>query len=122
MTEAEALEMIAFYTANGIESFSLYLSFTAAYLVTAYIVGSNLSRFQALAVSGLYCIAAASAALSLLGGIQAWIAIMESTPTVLDDVPLYNPTLWLTMMPFILIPGIVVSLYFMWSVRHPKTE
>ena len=122
MTEAEALEIIAIYTANSIESFSLYLSFTAAFLVTAYFVGAKLSLAQTFAVSGLYCIAAISASLSLVGGIQAWIAVKESTPTVIDQIPIYNPTLWLTMMPVILVPGIFVSLYFMWSIRHSKSE
>ncbi len=38
MTEAEALELIAIYTANALDSFALYLSFTMAYLATAYFV------------------------------------------------------------------------------------
>jgi hypothetical protein len=121
MTEAEALEMIAIYIANAIESFSLYFAFLAAYMVTAYVVGSNLSRFQAVAVSGIYCVAAITISLSLIVSIQAWIAVKESTPTVLDEVLLYSPMLWLALMPVILISGISVSLYFMWQVRHPES-
>ena len=120
MTEAEALELIAIYTANALESFTLYLSFTIAYLVTAYFVGKNLSRFQIFAVSGPFCIAAISATLSLLGSVQAWIAIKSATSTVIDTVPIYNSTLWTFMMPVILIPGILISLYFMWNVRAAK--
>ena len=122
MTEVEALELIATYTANALESFSLYLSFTAAFLITAYFVGNNLTGFQTFAASSLYCTAAVSAFLALMASVQAWVAIKESTSTVLDSVPIYSPSLWLTMMPLILAPGILVSLYFMWSIRHPKAE
>ncbi len=122
MTEAEALEMIAIYIANAIESFSLYFAFLATYLVTAYFVGRNLSRFQAFAVSGAYCVAAIVISLSLIVSVQAWIAVKESNPTVLDEVLLYNSTLWLVSMPIILFAGILISLYFMWQVRHHKTK
>lgn len=122
MTEAEVIELIAIYTANALESFTLYLSFTAAYLIAAYFVGNNLTRFQTAAASALYLIASSSAALSLQAGIQTWVALKDSTPTIIDSVPLYSPKLWLVMMPTVLIPGIFVSLYFMWSVRHPKAD
>jgi hypothetical protein len=54
MTEAEALELIAIYVTNAHEGFTLYLSVTFAYLITAYLVGSKLSPFQALAVSEFF--------------------------------------------------------------------
>ena len=121
MTEAEALEMIAIYIGNAIQSFSLYFAFLAAYMVTAYVVGGNLTRFQACLVSGVYSVAAITISLSLIVSVQAWIAVKESTPTVLDDVVLYSPALWLALLPVILAAGISASLYFMWQVRHPKT-
>ena len=48
MTEAEALELIAIYITNAHGGFTIYLSVTFAYLVTAYLVGRKLSPFQAL--------------------------------------------------------------------------
>ena len=118
MKEAEALELIAIYTANAIESFALYLAFTFAYLIAAYFVGRKLSRFQVLTVSGLFCVAAINAALSVMAAVHAWTAIKNNTPTVLDAVLIYSPILWVVIMPVILIPGILISLYFMWNVRH----
>ena len=122
MTEAEALELIAIYVTNAHGGFALYLSVTFAYLVTAYLVGSKLSPFQALAVSGLFFISATIIALSTMASVQAWIAVKRSTSTVIDTVALYNPELWLFTLPVILFPGVLVSLYFMWHIRHEKTE
>jgi hypothetical protein len=44
-----------------------------------------------------------------------------STPTVLDAVLIYNPILGVVIMPVILIPGILISLYFIWNARHINT-
>ena len=40
MTEAEALELVAIYTANAHTSFNMYISVTFAYFATAFFVGS----------------------------------------------------------------------------------
>ena len=122
MTEAEALELIAIYVTNAHGGFALYLSVTFAYLVTAYLVGSKLTPFQALAVSGLFFITAIVTTLSTISSVQAWIVVKRSTSTVIDTVALYNPELWLFTLPVIMFPGVLVSLYFMWNIRHEKTE
>jgi hypothetical protein len=122
MSEAESLELIALYTANAITSFSLYISFTFAFLVAAYFVGRDLSRFQAITISGLYFVAAISGSLSLFASVHAWVVIKRSTATVFNTVPIYNETLWLVMMPIILVLGILISIYFMWDVRHRELK
>ena len=122
MTEAEAVELIAIYTANAMDSFTLYISFTTAYLVTAYFTGKNLTRFQALSASGLFCLGAIAGALTCLASVQAWAGILRDNRTVIDSISIYSSNLWLVIMPTIFGAGILVSLYFMWSVRHPKTE
>ena len=41
MTEAEALEVAGIFAANAITAFSIYFTFTMAYLVASYYVGER---------------------------------------------------------------------------------
>ena len=118
MTEAEALEFVAIYTANAHTAFSLYISFTFAYLATAFFVGARLTGFQALAASGLYFISATVAILALIGNIQVWTEVAKSTATLLDRLPLMNGDLWIPLLSVTMGIGILAGLYFMWDVRY----
>ena len=120
MTEAEAIELIALFTANVLASSAVYMSITFAYLTAAYFVGANLSRFQAIFVSVLYVLFANGAMMTQLGNIQAWSIIMEEHATAMDSVPMYNSEFWQIAIPIGLSIGTLGSLYFMWNVRHRK--
>lgn len=117
MTEAEIAELVAAYWDIAVNSFTVYITFTFAYLATAYFVGANLTRFQALTVSGMYIGCAASAILSMTAAMQAWSVYKTSATTKLDQVSLLSETFWLFYMPLLTAAGIVVSLYFMYELR-----
>ena len=122
MTEAEVLELVALYGANAITSFTAYISVMFAFMITTFYVGLQLTNFQALAVSGLFVFSTGSSLLAEVGYLQAMFIVKESTPTVLDGVLIYDGKFWVPYMASILLVGILVGLYFMWRVRHPKTE
>ena len=122
MTEAEALELVAIYTANAHTSFSIYISVTFAYFATAFFVGSRLTGYQALAASGLYFISATGSMLALIANIQVWVGVAESTATLLDRLPLMNGMLWILCLSLVMGIGVLASLYFMWDVRHSEAE
>ena len=122
MTEAEALELYAMYISNAMTAFTIYISFTFAYLVTAFYVGFKLTRFQVIVAGGIYVISAGSITLSLIGNLQASESILNATTTVIDELALHRNGLWVSTMSLILTLGIIVSLYFMWSVRNPKPD
>lgn len=122
MTEADALELIALYSANSITAFTVYISFTFGFLVTAFVAGDRLTTFQVLTASGLYSISAGSTALALVAYTQAWAAIKAESSTVLDSVPLFGGEFWVATMSVVLASGLVLSLYFMWNIRHRKIE
>jgi hypothetical protein len=122
MTEAESLELAATFTANASTNFTIFISFTFAFLATAYFVGKNLSRFQFFAASGMYAIAAGSAAISCVGWLQAFDAIMESKPTFLNSLPIFSGGVWVGGMSVLFVAGLLVSLYFMWDVRQARPE
>ena len=122
MTEAEAIENIALYGGNAAMSFTIYITFTFGFLAAAFFVGSDLTRFQAIAAVGLYTTAGGGAVISMVTYIQGAGAIMNNTPTFLDMLPLYNMGLWMYVLSAISMAGTLISLYFMWGVRHPKNE
>ena len=122
MTEAESLELAALFNANASTNFTIFISFTFAFLATAYFVGRNLSRFQFFAASGMYTVAGGSAAIASVGWLQAFNEIMDSETTLLSSLPLFGLDFWVLVMSILFLTGILVSLYFMWDVRHPKTE
>ena len=123
MSEADIglLELFAVYGANAMSAFTIYISFTFAYLATAYFVGASLTRFQAIAASGLYIVAVGAPALTQIAYIQIMFGTVETSPGLLDDYNFANGTFWINFMWFIQISGILISLYFMWNVRHAKT-
>ena len=122
MTEAEALELVAIYTANAHTSFAIYISVTFAYFATAFFVGSRLTGYQALAASGLYFTSATGSMLASIANIQVWVGVAESTATLLDRLPLMNGMLWILCLSLVMGIGVLASLYFMWDVRHSEAE
>ena len=122
MTEAEVLELAANYSSNAMTAFTIYISFTFAYLITAFYVGKKLTAFQVVTASGLYVVSVGSTVLAVIGALQVQYAIQDTKDTVLDRFPIWTGGLWISYMGTILIIGILISLYFMWNVRHSETE
>ncbi|MFT4561069.1 MAG: hypothetical protein ACI9BW_000809 [Gammaproteobacteria bacterium] len=122
MTELEALEAIAAFTSNGISAFTIYYSFTFAYLTACYLVASKLSKFQATAVSLLYVASAAIAAFTVFGSQQTIWEIMNTYPTVMDRNKLWDFQVWSGVTGFVFAAGIVLSLYFMYDCRRDQVE
>ena len=122
MSEAEVLELIAVWGANTITAFTVYISFTFAYLVTAFVAGPRLTKFQAFIASGLYILAAGATVLAEVVWLQGMFAISEAHPTVVSSLTLFNGEFWVKGMSSILGMGMLISLYFMWRVRRRKVQ
>ena len=122
MSEADALEAVAIYAANVTNSFLGFVSITLAYLTVAYLVGRSLSKFQTIAVSGLYLAASIPIAVSCVISAQAWAAIMSSESTVLDTLTLYTRGYWDIYMAILVVAIFAISLYFMIDVRRKVHE
>lgn len=121
MTEVEAFEFTAVYIANAHTALTLYISFTFSYLVTAYIVGIKLTNFQVMVASFLYLFASGSAVLSMLGNIE-WMGIaIEHSGALAPKGMIQSQEFWELYLGALTIFGMLISLYFMWNVRHPKT-
>lgn len=121
MTESEAMEVVAIYTDVAITCFSIYLTLTFAYLTVAFFAGIKLTAFQTMAVSGLYIFGSVSALMCQYILIHGWGSVIEYA-VPLHSVPLWDASFWITYMWTIELSGILLGLYFMWSVRHPRKE
>ena len=108
--------------ATDIASFTTLLF---GYLLAAYFIGSQLSTLQVSIFNLLYIAAASYNLLMLSGHVSILRVQMDRLREAFPDTA-YTP---ITLKPEFLISGAVVicaliiaSLYFMWSIRHHKTE
>jgi hypothetical protein len=122
MTEAELVEAWGLFLGNSQSGLGLYLSIISGYLIIAYLVGAKLTRVQASIVTTLFAFASVSVSLWFAAwwgrALEFAMEAKQLNPSrQVDNSPeaimVFTLMLWL---------GIVASLYFMWSVRHPKTE
>jgi hypothetical protein len=121
MTEADTIEVAAICAANSFTAFTIYISFTFGFLATAFFVGNKLTRFQVLAATGMYLIAAGATVLVTLSWLKALFLVLNNQNTVLDAIPFMNGNAWVVIMSIITIGGMIVSSYFMWDVRRRET-
>lgn len=122
MTEAELIETSAMYNGLMYEWVSLYFSAFTAFIVTAHLVGSKLTRGQVLFVSGGFVV------LSVLSTLGAYGTGVNMTMYAKEVMTLNPNRSFLASYPLIyatvslLVFGVLGSLKFMWDVRHPGHE
>ena len=125
MTEYEMTDIIMSRYAQMTEQASLYFALVSGYLITAYVVGSRLTRLQVTVINTLYCLWT----VGILGGyintvndtieLEQVIRSMWATTTAGN---ISDSTSAAYSFAIVQTIGIIASLVFMWSVRHPKTE
>ena len=124
MTEYELGEML-YNTYDGLwQGSQMYFTLVSAYLVVAYLVGAKLTNTQNLIVTGLYFVwtvgiiqSQYSTGVQMMGITDQLLSSSSSFLSV--DVGAQTKAgvySFLTVQPL----GLCASLYFMWSVRHPK--
>ena len=102
---------------------TIYFTLVSAYLAVAFLAGSNLTRIQLFIVNTLYILWSLGTINSLYIGMRAAVRLqdglieMESRFFV-DDT---STVFWVFGFMLVQAAGIIASLYFMWSVRNPKT-
>ena len=121
MTEAELWGLLNTYNDSGMTALTLYLTVVSSYLITAYLVGADLTAYQVLVVSCLFIIFAGLFTFGTVGyftrAVYFTTAIKGYSDASVTLSPLIPP-----LIGSIQIIGILVSLKFMWDIRHPKTE
>jgi hypothetical protein len=102
---------------------SIYLTIVTGYIIVAYLVGTKLTRLQVAIATGIYLVAYIFESLILT-------TIIRTIGKQSSQLLLLDPAVAIGMMaqaraPYIglviLIAGLIAPLWFMWSVRHPKS-
>lgn len=126
MSEYELGEMLYNSCGSIWEGSQMYFTLVSAYLVVSYLVGHQLTRVQNIIVTLLYLVWVISIVdaqrtesmvnLGLTNELQPRHSIMipEQVATA-ADFGLYS-------FIAVQIAGVLASLYFMWTVRHPKIK
>jgi hypothetical protein len=125
MTEYEMMDIIVNRFATMTDQAALYFALVSGYLLAAFIVGARLTRLQVFVVNSLFIMWTSgllmgwSSALGAILDLDAAIRQLE-LQTVGSNIDQSAASAYL--FSIVQIVGILASLIFMWSVRHPKTE
>ena len=115
--------MMAWYAMMGQDA-NMYLALVSGYLIVAYSIGEKLSSVQAMIINIFFSVWTGSHVMAIFSEMGAVLDIQK----MLIDMDAYSfqtPKESLaiaSVFAAIQIGGIVASLYFMWTVRHPKTD
>jgi uncharacterized membrane protein len=117
----------SYIQANGsliISNLTLFYSLVFGYLLAAYIVGKQLTTTQITILSLLYLAAVIYNRISALEIFIGYIASFNTLEEMVGQpIPRGTATEWsLALITVFVILSILASLFFMWSVRHPKAE
>jgi hypothetical protein len=121
MTPYEYLDVSQSNLSNAIAIVSLFIAVLSGYVVVAYVVGAKLTRTQVMVLNfnytlwSLYLLASGGTTLSnALTRIRKATEILGETVVHVPYSIYFYYCIGLTL--------IFTSLWFMWSVRRPKTE
>lgn len=122
MTEYEISDLLATTTGNATPVLALFITTISAYLITAWLVGSKLSRPQIVLVNSIFI------TFSLLG-VWGWLARYRMAIYYQEQLINLNPERFapipLSAIVFVTVVYLVIiasSVKFMWDVRHPKDD
>ena len=107
------------------EQASLYFALVSGYLITAYVVGSRLTRLQVTVINTLYCLWTVGILGGYINTVNDTIELEQVIRSVWATTTAGNisdSTSAAYSFAIVQTIGIIASLVFMWSVRHPKTE
>jgi hypothetical protein len=117
-------EMVAIYG-------SMFITLLFGYLVVAYLAGKNLSKTQVSIFTTLYCMSALGSMSIMTGNYTGMASMWEYTDTLIQELgieriaPVGDALIsegFIIGTMIINFGSVMASLFFMWTVRHPKTE
>ena len=117
MTQYELQDLFVSWVAQTQQMSITYLSIVSGYLLVAHFLGSQLSRPQVIIVNAIYIVYA----IAQIGGFYSQM----STLAYLGEASLQlggyaDIAAWGILWCSIQLTMLIGSLYFMWTVRHPK--
>lgn len=122
MTEYELVDAIATYSSNTGSFMAIYLTVVSGFLITAFVAGARLSLLQATILSVGFVVAAFISTYGTYGAGITQVYYTELLREIAENSPQRNQVWVMNSLCLMMLGGIVASLVFMWSVRHPKTN
>jgi hypothetical protein len=122
MTEYELADVISSYAVQGGTFFTIWLTVLSAYALVAYTAGKALSPFQVLWLNILYLFASILTIFGFYGSFNTqvfYIQLIRELNPISPHVMIAEAAFGIAIVAVI---GTLLTLLFMWGVRHPKTE
>jgi len=123
MTEYELTDVVMSRFGLMTDQASLYFALVSGYLIVAWVVGARLSTIQVSVINGLFVVWIVSITQGYVSAASAVVelekAISQIASASPDSIDTYSGTYAFAVVQIL---GLVASLFFMWNVRHPKTE
>ncbi len=125
MTEYELTDVL--YTVFGqmSEGAALYFTLVSAYIAMSFFIGERLTKAQLVVVNTLYVVWMTGVINSCLSGLGNAVAVTQALESMNSIIATQGPELIsFSVYSFAAVQfgGVLASLYFMWSIRHPKAE
>ena len=101
-----------------------YMSILFGYIVAAYLIGANLSRRQVWIFTTLYIMWQVWMIMIMIGRSVLTAQFAENLRELVDTTTPLTTTIpvFIVTSSALLAAALFASLYFMWSIRHPRTE
>ena len=126
MTEYELGELLHNNYEGLWQGAQMYFTLVSAYLIVVYLIGFRLSRVQISIITGLYLVWMAGVILAQhatsLQTMHVSNELLAQGSSLLPQAAYTESQAGVFSFLVVQVLGIAASLWFMWSVRHPKTE
>ena len=117
MTQYELQDLFVSWVAQTQQMSITYLSIVSGYLLVAHFLGSQLSRPQVIIVNAVYIVYA----IAQIGGFYSQMVTLAALGEASLQLGGYTDiAAWGILWCSIQLTMLIGSLYFMWTVRHPK--
>lgn len=123
MGEFELRELLFATFEQMDSSATMYFTLVSAYLIVSFVAGAKLTRPQLTIVTTLYVLwvlGTVNTMYSMLSGALSLETALEQVNSTFDFGGGVGTSLTVHGFLAVQIGGLIASLYFMWSVRHPK--
>ena len=124
MTEIDAYNALILANDQAQNIGEMLLTVLTGYLLITFFVGEKLTTFQVCFVNVVFLLSYISTWQTLIEYVATVEYFREALASLESELPLAGTTLNATPAFSITVAGLLTigALYFMWSVRHPKTK
>ena len=122
MTELEAFQALRIEAAFALSIGEQSITIFTGYLLIAFFIGSKLTFFQVSFVSLVFSMMYISSSISIVSAMPTLNHFAERLIATGSEIPMTTVVASPEMATITVLLMFVGALYFMWTVRHPKTE